>query len=414
MNDKPAKPSSDQTKNSDNKTKNNAIKKSTSPIGKGNSSRKLSGSMLKYLILLLILVLVIAVALLSSNYWRQQQKQYQQLKRQLSAITQQNQTLQQKIAAIQTNREQLSKNQTALNTLQQYFDKLKQQNDQQQQLITTMSDNNAKLHQQLLGNDATWLVAEALYLSRLANYTLVFQRDISTSISLLNTADQLLHRTGNPNVLPLRQAITKDITNLEMIKPVDIAGLYLKLQALRRIITALPIMDDHISTMEANKNNGDQKKLSPQDNWQDRLKININQVLNNLVIVKRKQGVDNFPVSILSKDLLGQYTALLITQAQSALLTSNQNIYQNALAQLTAVMHKYYNKNATTQQILSTIATLNRINIKPKLPDLNKTIIMLSDYYKNSNKNAQNNSTDSSIQSQQSTNTDSAPTGNQS
>ena len=90
-----------------------------------------------------------------------------------------------------------------------------------------------------------WLLAEAVYLSRLASQRLQTERTVKNPLALLENVDLILKELDDEDLLSARRALAEDITALRLVKDVDRQGIYLELQALAKNIETLSLMDIH-------------------------------------------------------------------------------------------------------------------------------------------------------------------------
>ena len=90
-----------------------------------------------------------------------------------------------------------------------------------------------------------WRLAEAAFLLRMGNYWLQFEGDVSTALSALQRADDVLlavQAGGNQDeydLLPVRSALAQEVLALQAVQPVDVQGIYLRLQALAENVPAV-------------------------------------------------------------------------------------------------------------------------------------------------------------------------------
>lgn len=340
----------------------------------GNNKNKKS-----WLARIIIVMLVIVIALIAA-YWRLQYQKEQkvnnqllQLQQQLSTLSHQNKQMTGAVSVLQQNDSQLSQLTTKI-------DQLQTAQQQQQQTLNGIQSSDGKLHHQLSGDNSAWLVSEALYLAKLANYTLIFQHDTATSISLLETTDQLLRRTNHPKVLAVRQVIANAVSQLKATPVLDSPGLYVMLAALAQATDRLPLLTD-VTTINTGGKNKTDTAMSANDNWQQRFLNNAKQVWRHLVVIQRQQSSLVAAVDGQQRNLLNQYSLLLISQAQTAVLRQDQKTYQSSLEQLMMMINKYYDtKQQTVQQILAQVSQSKQISIAPTIPDLTNVILAIQDF----------------------------------
>ena len=77
-----------------------------------------------------------------------------------------------------------------------------------------------------------WLFAEIEYLVRMANQRVLMERDITSAIKLLESADRIVRDSEGLTGHQLRLALASDIAALKAVHVADVQGIYLSLSAL--------------------------------------------------------------------------------------------------------------------------------------------------------------------------------------
>ncbi len=88
---------------------------------------------------------------------------------------------------------------------------------------------------------ADWSLAEAEQLMVIANNRLELARDVRSALAALRAADTLLQQLADPNLLPVRRQLAREIAALEALERTDIAGISLRLGALAEGVDRLPL-----------------------------------------------------------------------------------------------------------------------------------------------------------------------------
>ncbi len=90
-----------------------------------------------------------------------------------------------------------------------------------------------------------WRLSEAAFLLRMANYWLQFEGEVQVALKTLQRADKVLQAVQNSltqdeyDLLPVRSALAQEILTLQQMKPLDIQGIFLRLQALAESVPAV-------------------------------------------------------------------------------------------------------------------------------------------------------------------------------
>lgn len=274
--------------------------------------------------------------------------------------------------------------------LQEQMARLQQTSSQQSQDIQFTKSTSSRLENQLGGKQMGWLLDEALYLTRLANYNLEYQHDINTSKILLEDADQALFLTGYPEVTDIRRTLAQNITMLEAIPPLDVTGVFLRLQALNTEVNKLPLIAENPAAEKLAKS---QKAQNKTDTWKDSLHKNMRS-LGKLIVIQRRDKPIQPLISAEQQTLLNLYVSNLFGNAEWALLHRSNKIYQTSLAQIKRIVGTYYATTSdSTQQLLASVDKLATINTAPKLPNIRgtvKALMSLSDRINTDVANASN------------------------
>ncbi len=312
----------------------------------------------------LTLLLVLALGAAGWFFWQTQQQ-----------VGSENQNLSQRLSALEQQAGQRG------NNLDQRLQHLRQMLDKQNDTLTRHSreiDHNA---QALLSaghrSHTDWLLAEAEYLLRIANQRLQVEQDFRGALKLLQQADQVLSRTDDPGVFPVRKALAQEEMALKRVQGVDRTGLYLKLEAaldnVRNIDQSALIQPDRPAQQtkarpEAQDGDGAQPSA-----WQK-----IVQSLKNVIIIRRLDR----PVKPLPTPEQSAYLQLdlrmRLQQAEIALLRGNARIYQTALRQALDELDQWFDSSQPPVAALkSTLQALAGRDINPELPDISQSLQLL-------------------------------------
>ena len=88
-----------------------------------------------------------------------------------------------------------------------------------------------------------WMLAEALYMSRLASQRLIIERSAQSALTLLLETDKLLARFNDPKLNFVREALSQEITSLRLLDKVDHSGIIFELNSLANEIEKLKIVE---------------------------------------------------------------------------------------------------------------------------------------------------------------------------
>ncbi|MFV0477555.1 MAG: uroporphyrinogen-III C-methyltransferase [Parahaliea sp.] len=175
-------------------------------------------------------------------------------------------------------------------------------------------------------NQERWLLAEAQYLTRQASQRLLIAGDVASAEALLGNADNILVQLDDERLADVRASLGSDIATLQAVPRPDVDGIYERLVALSERVSGL--------SMTA-ADTADTPSVSSDDaSWKQRLRegyASAVQKLSSYVVVRRRDK----PVEPLMdpqwEALVQQNLYLLLNQAQVALLSANEPLYQQSL-----------------------------------------------------------------------------------
>lgn len=274
------------------------------------------------------------------------------LANQLQALQQQQTTQQHEFSA------QLAKQTAALQ------DSLKQQAILTQQL-EIVQDKVASFS----GNDAkAWLLAQADFLVKLAGRKLWSDQDVTTAAALLKTADASLSDMNDPSIIPVRRALTDDITTLAKISQVDYDGIILKLNQLSNNIDNLRLSDNY---NDGSPMDSDGTELSGTlSEWRENLLKSWNSFMDSFITIRRRDETA-IPLLAPNQDIyLRENIRSQLLVAAQAVPRHQQEIYKQSLETVSTWVRAYYDTDdASTKTFLDELDNLIDQNINMDVPE---------------------------------------------
>lgn len=213
-----------------------------------------------------------------------------------------------------------------------------------------------------------WLLAEAVYLSRLANQRLQTERGVKNPLALLESVDHILQELEGEDLLPVRRALAEDITALRLVKDVDRQGMYLELQALANNIESLPLIDIP-AQMAAAKELATAEESNNAD-----VKSGFFYEIRSLVrVTQRKTPIE--PILQPAEAALVKYNlAMMLEQAQIALLREEQGIFETSLAKADDYLSRFFQSNSKVQAVTERLTVLRQMSVQQQLPAITRNL----------------------------------------
>lgn len=221
-----------------------------------------------------------------------------------------------------------------------------------------------------------WLLAEAVYLTRLANQRLQTERSTKNPLALLANVDVILQDLDDPDLTPVRGAVAADITALRLAGEVDAEGIFLELVALVKSIDQLDI---RLSLAESgpkeNKASIATATLAeePLSSIDSTLAL-FTQKLSQLIRVRERSQPIEPMLHPKEEIIVRQNLRLMLEQAQSGLLREQQGVYSQSIAKAQRWLERYFQLNPNTQVVAERLGELAKVQVVQQLPAINGSL----------------------------------------
>ncbi len=224
---------------------------------------------------------------------------------------------------------------------------------------------------ELYGRDKNdWQLAEVEYLLRIAQHKLILQDDFAGAAVTLQAASDLIARTGDPGLLPVRVRISEEIADLKTRVRPDLVGIALKLAELQRQVQVLtpgfPLRIDETASAPA--------ETAPADDasWRER----VSAFFNSLVEV-RQEDVPPTPIEA-SVVNVGDAIADNLKLARWAVLERDNRQYRQLIADSVLLFREFYDlDNAANAEVLGDLERLAQTPLVAEKPDISGSLLEL-------------------------------------
>lgn len=204
----------------------------------------------------------------------------------------------------------------------------------------------------LLKNRADWAMAEAEQLMVIANHRLQLARDVGSALAALRATDRLLQTLADPNLLPVRRTLAREIASLEALEKTDTVGMSLRLAQLAEQADRLPLAGaGRTPETVALPAPGDKDwRVAAHGLWQD---------LKSLVRVRYHSDGQKPLLAPEQYYFLRENLRLTLFGAQHALLQGNVPVYRQNLQSAIRWLRDYY--DLTSQVTVAALAELEKL-----------------------------------------------------
>lgn len=237
---------------------------------------------------------------------------------------------------------------------------------QQQQLIRQLRESLTTTQERLKDlsgrRNQDWLLAEAEYLIKLAEFKITLEGDKRTSIGLLKAADEKIKDIGDNSLIELRQSIAQDISNLQLVVAPDISGIAVQIDAISNQIASLNLVALEFQPIE--------KKMEPtqDENQPMTWEVFYTSFLDDFVTIKDHSEPVKPLMTLEQRGLLNANIQLALQQAQVAVLRTEQGLYLTNIDNAIEWINTFFKKDELATNLLSELKNLRDTRITLDLP----------------------------------------------
>lgn len=219
---------------------------------------------------------------------------------------------------------------------------------------------NRKAYQELAKGRINWLVDEAETMLNLASQQLMLSGNVQGAVGVLEHINSRLSRFDQAELLPIKQAVSKDLADLKNRPYVDVSGTALRLDRLETAAAALPLVLDGV----LKPGTYTQGKTVSASWWQNAWDKSVG-ALKGLVEVRRLDSTDAMLLAPEQTYFVRENLRLRLLDARTALLQHNGEIYQGDLNNAEAAVKQYFDGNSpATQSWLKELAELKALDVR--------------------------------------------------
>jgi uroporphyrin-3 C-methyltransferase len=251
-----------------------------------------------------------------------------------------------------------------------------------EQQLAALGDRQAALAERvsklasLLGrSEHGWTLAEVEYLLRIASDSLQLRRDRRTAIAALKSADTRLRELADPQLLPVREQLARELNRLREVPEVDFDGISLRLADDLQQIDSLPVAGSRYEPPKPETTQFDATRTAR--DWRDLPQV-IWSALKELFRVREHDK----PVGpMLPPDrvwFLKENLRLQLAAARLALLREDRQAYRQALLTADSWLKEWFDTRDPAVTAMSAgLEELAAVDIRPDMPDVSESLQLL-------------------------------------
>ena len=309
---------------------------------------------------------LLVIGLGAGNYWQYQQGQQfnqfiEQMSQRQSALDKQLGTVNTQVSEIQSQQKSTA---VKVDQTEQSQRTVISSLDQMSQQLKSLSTAKGK-------EPLFWRVSEVEYLLSVANHRLVLERDVLTAKTALADADKRLRVIGDPGLIPVREKISQEISQLDNVSLPDIPGLAAQLGSIIDEIGQLPFVKKSVGLVPEPEDESE-KEFTGVGNlaktvWGD--------LVNGLFKVQRTDEPIEPLLPPEEKHYLIHNLGLKLEQAKLSLLKSETELFHKNLVDVEQWVNNYFDlEDAAVKNLVQTVQDLKQVELQPKLPDISASL----------------------------------------
>ncbi len=218
-----------------------------------------------------------------------------------------------------------------------------------------------------------WMLAEVEYLINIAELKLSLQKDRNTAIQLFKTADEKLIEISDQSLMPIREAIARDISTLSLIQESDITGIVISLNALDQQIEKLDLLA--LKFDEVLKNNNTPSKTEEVNEKREQVESTLaglskiyKRFVKEFIVIKDHTETPQPLMTPQQRGNLNRNIQLALQQAQISALQGNEKLYRLNLQKAIKWIVQYFGQGNETIPIIKRLEELLSEKIDVRYP----------------------------------------------
>ena len=210
-----------------------------------------------------------------------------------------------------------------------------------------------------------WKLAEAEYLLRIANHRVLMEQDSNGALILLQAADQIMAELDDFALHQVRARLADEIIALRQVPREDLQGIYLRLEAIKSQLNALPLpQPEYLQRTET--------LAAEQSVWETLV-----EELKKFVRIRTLSSSEALQPLLAPEEIhyLQLNLRLALEQAQLAALKRQQDVFEQSLLNVRRWLVDHADvEDERTTALLTSVDELLIIELARPLPDISGSL----------------------------------------
>jgi uroporphyrin-3 C-methyltransferase len=232
------------------------------------------------------------------------------------------------------------------------------------------------MYQELSSTRDERVLAEVEQAVVIAMQQLQFAGNVEAALSALQGADVRLARSVQPQFLPARKLLARDIERLKATPGANVSGLSLKIESVVGAVDTLPLAYEQRPKADAAKSAAPAKPANA-DYWRE-VGADLWREVRQLVRIERIDQADPALLSPNQSFFLRENLKLRLLNARLALLQRDGKTFREEIRQSREQLERYFDsRTKSVQAAQSTLMTLATTDVSFDMPGLAETLTAL-------------------------------------
>lgn len=237
------------------------------------------------------------------------------------------------------------------------------------------------MYQELSRTRDERVLAEVEQSITIAAQQLQLAGNVEAALIALNGADARLARAAQPQFLPLRRLIARDIANLTTLPVADISGMAVKLESIVAEVDQLPLAFEQRPGVGNVSPAVVAKTSAVTPGWWRTLLEDFWSETRQLIRIERVDRADPALLSPSQAVFLRENIKLRLVDARLALLARDSRSFREDTRQAAEWLERYFDTRARpVQSALATVKALSGLDIVQQAPSLNETLTAVRNF----------------------------------
>lgn len=231
-------------------------------------------------------------------------------------------------------------------------------------------------------NPDDWRIAQAYFLVNNAFQMGIFEEDTKAALWCLKNADSQIAGLEDPDLIKIREAISRDLMTLSGLPTIDTRGIIYRIDSVYDNLNSMPLKD----TRDPVKRTENQQSATTKDgslsNWKDNLLSSLQDFTSRFIEIRRRTdpNVNEF-LSPEQINILRQNIQSELLMAKLAVYHRSDDAFKNNISQAQKLIENYFdNSSDVFKANITALKELKELRVAIETPDVLTSYTLFNEY----------------------------------